>query len=139
VGFGQLASDLRSGRLPTYVWITPNLCDDGHDCGVATADRFLQRTVPALLGQLGPEGFLVITWDEGGSDRGCCGAAHGGQIATIVAGPTVRHGARVRTPLDHYGVLATTEEALGLPALAGGADPRAGRLTSLFAHPPRLR
>src|SRR5581483_10784471 len=32
VGFATLAADLRHGRLPTYAWITPNLCDDGHDC-----------------------------------------------------------------------------------------------------------
>ena len=37
VGFAQLAADLRRGRLPTYAWISPNLCDDGHDCGVAGA------------------------------------------------------------------------------------------------------
>ncbi len=137
-GFAQLASDLRSGRLPTYTWISPNLCDDGHDCGVAAGDRFLKRTVPALVRELGPHGFLVITWDEGSSDRGCCGVARGGQIATIVAGPEVRAGGRERRPLDHYGVLATIEEALGLPRLAGAGEPSAGRLTALFRRPPRL-
>ena len=35
VGFGALTADLRAGRLPTFAWITPNLCDDTHDCGVA--------------------------------------------------------------------------------------------------------
>ena len=138
VGFARLAGGLRSGRLPTYVWISPNLCDDGHDCGVATGDRFLARTVPALLHELGPHGFLVITWDEGGSDRGCCGTAQGGHIATILAGPDVLSGARERGPVDHYGVLATIEEALGLPRLASANDPLAGRLTPLFRRPPRL-
>jgi phosphatidylinositol-3-phosphatase len=138
VGFARLADGLRSGRLPTYVWISPNLCDDGHDCGVATGDRFLARTVPALLHELGPHGFLVITWDEGGSDRGCCGAAHGGHIATILAGPDVLSGARERGPVDHYGVLATIEEALGLPRLASANDPLAGRLTPLFRRPPQI-
>jgi hypothetical protein len=138
VGFARLASDLRSGRLPTYAWITPNLCDDGHDCGVAAGDRFLARTVPALMRELGPHGFLVITWDEGGSDRGCCGVARGGHVATILAGPDVVPGARERHPVDHYGVLAAIEQALGLPPLAGAADPRAGRLMSLFGSPPRL-
>ena len=41
-GFSQLASDLRAGRLPTYSWISPNLCDDGHDCGVKGSERFPQ-------------------------------------------------------------------------------------------------
>jgi hypothetical protein len=139
VGFGRLTQALRSGRLPTYSWITPNLCDDGHDCGVAAGDRFLARTVPALLPELGPHGFLVVTWDEGGSEQGCCGAARGGQVATIVAGPDVHRGGRMQHPIDHYGVLATIEQALGLPPLAGAADRRAGRLTSLFVRPPRVR
>jgi hypothetical protein len=140
VGFAQLSADLRRGRLPTYAWISPNLCDDGHDCGVAGSDRFLARTVPALLHELGPHGFLLLTWDEGSSGRGCCGqAARGGQIATVVAGPEVRRGSREAGAIDHYGTLGTIEEALGLPLLGGAADPRSGRLTTLFMHPPHIR
>lgn len=138
-GFTQLASDLRAGRLPEYVWISPNLCDDGHDCGERTADEFLARSVPALLRALGPRGFLVVQWDEGTSDRGCCGVATGGQIATIVAGPQIRRGARSAAPIDQYGVLGSIEEAFGLAPLGGAADPRSGRLTALFQSPPRLR
>jgi hypothetical protein len=137
VGFGRLAADLRAGRLPTFSWITPNLCDDGHDCGVAAGDRFLARTVPPLLAELGPTGFLVVTWDEGGSGSGCCGAAHGGHVATILAGPGVRRGARDAQPVDHYGVLGTIEQALALPALAGAANPASGRLTPLLVTAPR--
>jgi phosphatidylinositol-3-phosphatase len=139
VGFDALARDLRAGTLPTFAWISPNLCDDGHDCAVGTADRFLARTLPALLHELGPSGMLILTWDEGSTDSGCCGVAHGGHVATIVAGPGVRPGAREGRPLDHYGVLATIERALGLPPLAGAADPRAGSLLGLFARAPRLR
>jgi phosphatidylinositol-3-phosphatase len=57
VGSGPLAHDVRSARLPTFVWISPNLCDDGHDCGVSAADRFLARNAPALLRSLGPAAF----------------------------------------------------------------------------------
>jgi hypothetical protein len=136
VGFGQLSADLRAGRLPTFTWITPNLCDDGHDCGVAAGDRFLARTVPPLLTELGPRGFLVITWDEGASGNGCCGAAHGGHVATILAGPDVRRGVRDAQPVDHYGVLGTIEQALGLAPLAGAASPASGRLTPLLRSAP---
>jgi hypothetical protein len=59
-------------------------------------------------------------------------------MATIVAGPDVRRGAREGQPVDHYGALATIEKARGLPLLAGAADPRSGRLTALFTHPPRI-
>lgn len=139
VGFGALAADLRSARLATFSWITPNLCDDGHDCSLRTADRFLARTLPLLIRELGPHGLLVLTWDEGSTDRGCCsGAASGGRVLTLVVGPDVRRGARYGSPVDHYGVLATIEQALGLPPLRGAADPRSGRLTALFTRPPRL-
>jgi len=135
VGFAALAADLRAGRLPTYVWVSPNLCDDTHDCGVATGDRFLAHIVPAFLREIGPHGFVLITWDEGSSGAGCCGgAAAGGQVATIVAGPGVRRGARTAAPVDHYGVLGTIEGALGLAPLGGAADPRSGRLRSLFTR-----
>jgi len=139
VGFNALASDLRSQQLPTFAWITPNLCDDTHDCGVGSGDAFLARTVPALRRELGPRGFIVITWDEGSSNAGCCRAARGGHVATIVVGPTVRQGARDASPVDHYGVLATVEQALGLPALAGAASASAGRLSSLFRSAPSVR
>jgi len=140
VGFGALRADLGAGRLPTFAWISPNLCDDMHDCDVATGDAFLARTVPPLLHELGPHGFLILTWDEGSSDAGCCGgAAAGGHIATIVAGPDVIAGGRERAPVDHYGVLATIERALRLPALAAAANPRNGSLDPLFRRPPQLR
>jgi phosphatidylinositol-3-phosphatase len=140
VGFGELSADLRADRLPTFVWITPNLCDDGHDCGVGAGDRFLSRTVPLLLREIGPHGFLVLTWDEGTTDDGCCaGAAAGGHIATIVAGPDVRPHAVDAQAVDHYGVLQTIEQALDLPPLARAANAANGTLAPLFQRPPRVR
>jgi acid phosphatase len=136
VPFTALSAALRAGALPDYSFISPNLCDDAHDCSLQTADRFLARTVPALLRELGPHGMLILTWDEGTLETGCCGAAHGGHIATIVAGPGVLSGAREARPVDHYGVLASIERALGLPALGGAADPRAGSLAPLFGRQP---
>jgi phosphatidylinositol-3-phosphatase len=138
VPLSQLSADLRRGTLPTYAFISPNLCDDMHDCGVATGDRFLSRLVPALLRALGPKGYLVLTWDEGESDRGCCGGSRGGRIATLVAGRPVRRGARERRPLDHYGVLRTIEDTLGLRRLGAAADARHGSLDGLFRRPPRF-
>jgi hypothetical protein len=139
VGLPALGGDLRAGRLPTFVWLTPNLCDDTHDCGLGSGDQFLSRWVPALLAELGPHGLLVITWDEGTTDAGCCsGAAAGGRITTVVAGPDVRHGARDAVAVDHYGVLRTIEDALGLPALGAAADRSNGTLRPLFTRPPKV-
>jgi phosphatidylinositol-3-phosphatase len=119
VPFTQLAADERSGRLPQFTWITPNVCHDMHDCDPATGDRFLAATIPPLLRALGPRGLLVLTWDEGSSDAGCCRLASGGHIVTILAGPLARPGARMRTPADHYSVLQTIEDLFELPRMAG--------------------
>jgi hypothetical protein len=121
-----------TGDLPDYAFIAPGLCHDGHDCSTATADHFLERLVPRLLRSLGPGDLLIVTWDEGTSNRGCCGLAHGGRIPTIVAGPRARRGARLRTAVDHYGVLATVEDALGLPRLGHAAEARHGSLRPLL-------
>src|SRR5213076_184440 len=95
VPFPVLDADLRTGQLPAFSFVTPNLCHDMHDCSVATGDRFLSSLVPPLLRSLGPGGVLFITWDEGSTDSGCCRLASGGHVATIVAGPGVKRRARM--------------------------------------------
>jgi phosphatidylinositol-3-phosphatase len=117
VPFSQLALDEAAGALPRFIWVTPNLCHDMHDCSVSTGDRFLAGVLPPLLASLGPNGLLFLTWDEGSSDSGCCRSARGGHIATIVAGPGAKAGARLSTPADQYSLLQTVEDLLGLPRL----------------------
>lgn len=132
VPLAQLGRDERAHALPRFVWITPNLCHDMHDCSVATGDRFLATLVPPLLSALGPRGVLFLTWDEGSSDDGCCRLASGGHIVTIVAGGGARPGARLDAPVDHYSVLQTIEYLLGLPRLRGAACPCTPSLESLL-------
>jgi hypothetical protein len=84
---------------------------------------------------LGPHGFLVVTYDEGTSDAGCCGgAAHGGRIPTVIAGPDVRRGARVERPYSLYSVLRTLTDAFGVAPLGRRAPP----LGAAFRRPPHL-
>ena len=136
----QLAGDLVRGHLPAFAWVTPNLCHDTHDCSVATGDRYLRQLVPPLLHELGPQGFLVLTWDEGDSDKGCCGGlASGGRIATVVAGPTVLRGARLRMPYNHYSTLRTIEDAFGLPRLGAAASPAITPLGAAFTTRPKFQ
>jgi len=123
VPLSQLHVDERAGGLPAFVWITPNLCHDMHDCSVATGDRFLAGLVPALLRALGPRGLLIVTWDEGTSDDGCCRVAAGGRVAAILAGGLARPRARLDTPADLYSVLQMVEDLLGLRRLRGAACP----------------
>ena len=130
----ELSADERSGTLPDFLWITPNLCHDMHDCSVATGDRFLAGLVPPLLGRLGPGGLLFLTWDEGSTDASCCRLASGGHIAAIVAGPGARPGARMGLPTDQYSVLQTIEDVLGLGRLQGAACACTPSLGSLLAR-----
>ncbi len=131
VPMSQLSGDERAGALPTFVWISPNLCHDMHDCSVATGDRFLAGLVPPLLRAIGPRGLLILTWDEGASNDGCCRVAHGGHITTILAGGEARAHARLADPIDHYSVLRTIEDLLGLPRRGAAGcvcTPALGRL-----------
>jgi hypothetical protein len=128
VPLSALDAAIRARRLPAFAFVSPDTCHDGHDCGTATADRFLAGLVPRLLPLLGRNGVVVITWDEGTTSAGCCGVAAGGRVATIVAGPGARRGAAAGTPLTHYSLLATIERSWGLPLLRGArgsADLRA--------------
>jgi len=111
VPYGSL--DLK--QLPDFSWITPDLCNDMHDCSVATGDAFLQRTVPGLIQALGPGGVLFITFDEGSGSAG-----GGGRVVTIAAGSGARPG-RYSQRFDHYSLLRTIEERLGAPLTANAA------------------
>jgi len=142
VPFKRLGADLRHRRLPTFAWITPNLCDDGHDCGLSDVNRFLRGVVPALLSELGDRGALFITWDEGVSDEGCCARqAGGGRVATILASPLAKRGAVASGPFDHYSLLATIEDMLGLRRLRLAGSKETKPLGALFrsGRPPALR
>ena len=132
VPMSELGADERSGGLPRFVWITPNLCHDMHDCSPATGDHFLAGLVPGLLRALGPRGVLFLTWDEGSSDEGCCRLASGGHVVTIVAGAAARPGARLDTPADHYSTLQAIEDLLGLRRLRGAACPCTPSLAPLL-------
>jgi hypothetical protein len=138
VPFTQLSTDLRNATLPAFAWISPNLCDDMHDCSVAVGDRFLANLVPYVLARLGPHGVLALVWDEGTSDRGCCRAGGGGLVPLVLAGPGVRPG-RYTRPADHYSLLRLFEDAFALPRLRMAACRCTPSLDAAFRQPPRLR
>lgn len=123
----RLDADLERHALPAFGWLSPNLCDNGHDCDLATADRHLSGLVPRIVRQLGPGGVLVVTFDEGTSDAGCCGlAGHaGGRVMTAIAGPGHPARGRVTGTFDHYSLLAAVERHFGLPRLREARRSRA--------------
>ncbi len=105
-------TSLDDSKLTDFTWITPDLCNDMHDCSVATGDAFLRRTVPGLLRGLGPRGALFITFDEGTTNN---------RVVTIAAGDGVRPGTYAG-PYTHYSLLRTIEERFGLPLLGRSAS-----------------
>jgi phosphatidylinositol-3-phosphatase len=131
-----LTRDLATHALPRFVWLVPNICHDMHSCGTYRGDLYLRAIVPRLLAELGPTGLLFITFDEGATDRGCCGVAKGGHILTLVAGPGARAGARSMTPYDHYSLLRTIEDLWGLPRLGGAALPSTRPMADLLRVRP---
>lgn len=99
-----------------YTFITPNLCNDGHDCSIATADHWLSVEMPPILdGAEYRSGTTVvfITWDE--NDAG------GSLVPMYVIAPSVAPGTRSAAAFSHYSQLRTSEELLGLTPLLGAA------------------
>jgi hypothetical protein len=110
VPLSRFDTDLQQGDTPRFVWITPGLCHDGHDCSTAVADRWLAQIVPQILASDAwkNNGLLVITWDEGEDS-----ANH---IATLVIQPGAAHQTSDRF-YNHYSLLATIEDRFGLSRL----------------------
>jgi phospholipase C len=128
VSLTQLSVDLTAGMLPNYVFITPNLCNDAHDCPVDIADNWLKGIMTQLLPALDSEGkpyLIILTWDEGQGNHSCCGlpTEAGGRIATILVSPQVRNGYEDGTPYTHYSLLKTIAEAWHIKYLGHAADP----------------
>jgi len=123
----QLSTDLTSGGLPNFVFITPNLCNDAHDCPENIADNWLKNLMSELLPALDSEGkpyLIVVTWDEGQGNHSCCGLPQnaGGRVATILISPQVKKGFVDATPYTHYSLLKTISEAWHLAYLGHAAD-----------------
>jgi len=137
VPYPQLATDLSSNSLPAFSFITPNLIDDMHDGTVAQGDAWLQANVPTILNSSAYQNgtlVLVITWDEGeggtASDCATNTSDVGCHVATIVVSPSTSPGTQSSTLLNHYSLLGSTEQLLGVSNLAVG-DP--GGTTSMLS------
>src|SRR6185312_2571768 len=62
VPFTQFAMDLASNALPNYAMVIPNLCNDAHNCSLATADNWLRTNIDPLVKNAGfqRDGLLII-------------------------------------------------------------------------------
>ena len=134
VPFTQLATDVADNHLPNYVWITPNMCNDMHECALASGDSWLSQVVPGILRSTAftQGGVLFITFDEGKTKAGCCSNAAGGQVATLVISPHIKKGWRSNKPETHYSLLRTIEGMWRLPPLGNAGQSEA--MTEYFTN-----
>jgi len=135
VPFTQLSSDIAADTLPNFMFITPNLCNDAHDCPITVSDAWLKNLMGQLAPALDTDGkpyVIVITWDEGQGDHSCCGLpkAAGGRVATILVSPQVKNGFQDDTSYSHYSLLKTIAEAWELPYLGHAADAETTLITA---------
>jgi len=131
VPFSQFSRDM-AAAAPRFVWITPNMCHDGHDCSTAIADQWLAETVPTILASSAWQnnGVLFITWDEGEDSAN--------SVLTLAIQPDPLNHSSAK-PYNHYSLLAAIEDRFGLGRLGSAAQ--AEPMTDLLATkpPPRLR
>lgn len=106
-------AQLASGTLPTFTSITPNICDDMHDCSVDSGDQWLSTWVPQILDSPAYRSgttALVVVFDESSP------------VADVVVAPSVHPGTVAGAAVSHYALLRATEEMLGLPLLGEAAS-----------------
>jgi hypothetical protein len=137
----QLAKDLAASAMPNFAVIVPDQCHDMHggygkctnwsdDKLVSTADKY----AGALVKQITSASFwstgnnaIVIVWDEGTTNIG-----GGGHVAAIVITNNGPRALQDGTLYNHYGLLATIQDALGLDCLQNSCS--ATPMANLFAH-----
>jgi phospholipase C len=121
VDYSQFAADLAGGTY-RYMWITPNLTDDGHDpqtdpvTGLQDSDTWLSQNVPPILASSAWQngGVLFITWDEAEGRNG----DSSDQVPMIVVTPGIKSpGYKSNVAYTHANYLATVEDIFGLPRL----------------------
>jgi hypothetical protein len=143
VNLDQLPQDLSSAsQTANYTFITPDLCNDGHDApcadgepgGLAQADTFLKTWVPQITGSpaFRQSGLLIVTFDEADTSdsSSCCGeipgpgspepgapGPGGGDIGAVLLSPCITPGTVSQTPYNHYTMLGSVENLFGLSHL----------------------
>ena len=150
VGLDRLNPDLASAtKTPNLVYITPNLCNDGHDApcvdgapgGLVSADAFLKQWVPKILKSpaFKKNGMLIVTFDEAeitGDSSECCGPTPapnvaqaglngpgGGRVGAVVISKIVKPGTTNDTPYNHYALLCSMEDVFDLSHLGLAGRP----------------
>jgi phosphatidylinositol-3-phosphatase len=164
-----LATDLKqTSTTPALSFITPNLCNDGHDypcinqtegaSAPADIDSFLQTWVPRITHSPAyrKNGLLEITFDESEGptedSSACCheppGPAApkpgidgpgGGKVGAVLLSPFIQPRTVSTKDYNHYSSLATWELLFGLRRLADAATVPTSFGSDVFTNPKAQR
>ena len=114
---GRMHHALQSGHAPAYMFVTPNLCDDMHDCSLASGDRWLASWIPMMVASRtyrhGHTAILIV-WDEGGANHN--------QVPLIAISRYTKPGTVSRRAMTHFSLLRATERMLGIRRYLGKAN-----------------
>ncbi len=133
--YSELATDLSNGTVARYNFITPNLCDDGHDTcapqnnAIRQADDWLSTEIPKIAGSSAYQhgGVVLITWDEG--------LFSDGPIGLILVSPYAKAGYSNAIHYTHSSTLRTVQDILDSSPYLGDAV-NATSLSDLFVTYP---
>ena len=120
VPFTQFKTDLGNDSFPDYSFITPNLCNDAHDCSLSTADKWLKKNIQPLVQSKSFQsgGLLILVFDEAGSDN----THGGGRVAWVAVSPKFSKRKHQSTKLyQHENTLRLMMQGIGLTSYPGKA------------------
>jgi phosphatidylinositol-3-phosphatase len=114
---GRLHRALNDGHTPAYIFVTPNLCNDMHDCGVSAGDRWASRWIRMMRRSRAYRAghtVILLAWDE---DDG----SSANRVPLVVVSPYTPAGRTSSLALNHYSLLRTSEHLLGIRRYLGEA------------------
>jgi phosphatidylinositol-3-phosphatase len=115
-----------------FMWLTPNLCNDMHDCSVSTGDTYLSQLVPKILSSelfTHQKAALFIVFDEGNGDH----QFPNDQVYAVWAGSVAKTGYTSSSNYSHYSYLRTVETNWHLHSLTSN-DKTAIPMLEFFTH-----
>lgn len=146
VNMQELKKDLSSiATTPNFSFITPNLCEDGHDSpcangqpgGLKSINVFLQKWIPVILDSPAyqKDGLIIINFDEGGSGKivqtamGVQVTVEGASCCSQEVGPNLTQSYPITKRRITHGRLTTTT------TLSFGGDRTGALLLSKYIRP----
>lgn len=130
-------SDVNASALPQWMFITPNMVNDGHDTSVDFAADWLEFWLVPLLNDtrfITNRTLLLLTFDETET------YTENNRVFTVLLGgegviPKSLTGTTDSTYYTHYSPLSTVEANWGLGSLGrGDTNKCVSRLTTVFEH-----